>query len=203
MTATSRAVALVVAAVVLIAGVLGVQVAHGGGDYSPLRPADPCVARTVSTVSTGIDALTERLVLLGLDGAACRLHTSREALTLQLAQPGPRTDAQIAAVRAGLLQAVARMKADGTLPHASALADEAIGDSNLNGFVKTVLRALPDSVIDSNLKTDDVLRRAITKLDVRAALGELNDPDELTTRIDKAVTGAVKDTLIARLRSLL
>ncbi|WP_375499370.1 hypothetical protein [uncultured Jatrophihabitans sp.] len=194
---------LVAVAVLLVAGVLGVQVAHGGGDYTPLRPADPCVARPVTSVSKGIEGLTERLVLIGLDGAACRLHTSREALTLQLAQPGPRTTAQVNAVRAGLLGAVTRMKADGTLPRSSGLANEALGKSNLNGFLKAALRALPDSFIDKNLKTDDVLRRAINKLDLRAVLGELNDPDELNKRVNAAVTSAVKDALIARLRSLL
>ena len=61
-------------------GVLGVQLAHGGGEFEPLRPADPCAARTVTSQADGIDGLSERLVLLGLDGAACRLHVSREAL---------------------------------------------------------------------------------------------------------------------------
>ena len=40
-------------------------------------------------------------MLLGIDGAACRLHVSREALTLELAQPGTRTDAEIDALRDG------------------------------------------------------------------------------------------------------
>ena len=64
----------------------------------------------------GIDGLTERLVLLGIDGAACRLDVSREALTLELAQPGTRTDAEIDALREGLLAAVLRMRDDGSLP---------------------------------------------------------------------------------------
>ena len=92
----------------------------------------------------GVDrhrGLAERLVLLGLDGAACRLGVSREALTLQLAEPGTPTDAQVNAVRAGLLEAVDRMKADGTLPPASELVDEALDDSDLNGFVKAAIRA--------------------------------------------------------------
>ena len=72
MTAGARVRALPVLAAVLVSGVLGVQVAHGGGDFTPPQPADPCAARTVTSVSTGIDGLGERLVLLGLDGAACR-----------------------------------------------------------------------------------------------------------------------------------
>ena len=76
-------------ALVLVSGVLAVQVTNGGGKFEPLQPADPCAARTVTSRSSGIEGLTERLVLLGLDGAACRLNVSREALTLELAQPAP------------------------------------------------------------------------------------------------------------------
>src|SRR5690349_22674545 len=124
MTDGPRVMLLPAFALVLVAGVLGIQLAHGGGSFEPLRPADPCQVRPVTSQATGIDALTERLVLLGLDGAACRLHVSREALTLELAQPGPRTDAQVNALRAGLLDAVQQMKSDGTLPPASDLVDE-------------------------------------------------------------------------------
>jgi hypothetical protein len=198
-----RAAVLPVLAAALVSGVLGAELAHGGGDYAPLRTADPCAARAVTPVSTGIDGLTERLVLLGLDGAACRLGIRREALTLQLAQPGRRTDAQIGAVRAGLLGAVDRMKADGTLPPASDLADDAVDRSDLNFFVKAAIRALPDSVINSALKTDDVLRRTIRNLDLRDVLSHLNDPGNLNAEIEAAVTKAVRDSLIARLRDLL
>ncbi len=123
MTGRWRMVGLPVVALVLVCGVLGVQVAHGGGEFEPLRPADPCVARTVTSQAEGLDGLTERLVLLGIDEAACTLGVSREALTLELAQPGPRTDAEIDALRGGLLSAVGRMQEDGSLPPASALVD--------------------------------------------------------------------------------
>ena len=120
----------------LVSGVLGVQVAHGGGTFEPLQPADPCVARTVTSQADGMDGLTERLVLLGIDDAACRLGVSREALTLELAQPGPRTDDEIDALRDGLLSAVDRMKDDGTLPPASELVDEALDNADLNDFLE-------------------------------------------------------------------
>jgi len=95
-----RWLVLPVAAVLLVAAVIWVQLANGGGRYEPLQTADPCVERVVVSQATGIDALTERLVLLGIDGAACRLGVSREALTLDLAQPGERTDAEVEALRA-------------------------------------------------------------------------------------------------------
>lgn len=198
-----QAMALPAVAAVLVSAVLGVQLANGGGKSAPSPTANPCAVRTVNSVSTGIEALAERLVILGLDGAACQLHVSREALTLQLAEQGTATDAQINALRAGLLRAVDLMKANGTLPPASDLVDEALDESNLNGFIKAAIRLLPDSVINGALKTDDVLRRAINDLDLRTLLANLKNPDDLTRQINAAVTKAVKDSLIARLRSLL
>ena len=116
MSTWRRWIALPASALVLVVAVVGVQLANGGGTYEPLRPADACVERPVTSRADGIEGLTERLVLLGVDDAACTLGVSREALTLELAQPGSRTDEEIDAVRGGLHSAVRTMKADGTLP---------------------------------------------------------------------------------------
>jgi hypothetical protein len=202
MTDVRRLAGLPIVAVVMVSGVLGVQVANGGGSFEPLQPADPCVERTVTSRADGIDGLTERLVLLGIDGAACQLGVSREALTLELAQPGVRTDAEIEALHEGLLSAVQRMKDDGTLPPASELVDDALDDADLNGFLEAAIRALPDSVVNAALKTDDVLTRAIDDLDLRALLANLDDQDDLNQQVEAAVTQAVKDSLAARLRDL-
>lgn len=203
MSGLPRWVGMPVAALVLVGGVVGVQLANGGGAYEPLRPADPCAERTVTSRADGIDGLTERLVLIGIDGAACRLHVSREALTLELAQADDPTDAQIDALRAGLQSAVRRMKADGSLPPASELVDEALESADLNDLVKRLIRALPASAIDAALKTDDVLSRAIDDLDLRALLANVDDQQALEQQIEVAVTQAVKDSLEARLRDLL
>jgi hypothetical protein len=203
MTGLVRMGALPATALVLVSGVLGVQVANGGGTFEPLRSADPCVARTVTSQAEGMDGLTERLVLLGIDGAACRLHVSREALTLELAQPGVRTDAQIEALHQGLLDAVQRMKDDGTLPPASDLVDEALDNADLNGFVEAAIRALPDSVVNAALKVDDVLIRTIDDLDLRSILANLDNEEDLYDQINAAVEQAVKDSLADRLRDLL
>ncbi len=64
---------------------LGVQVAAGGDDYVPHRPADPCVPRPIPPLPAKLEPLAERIVLLGLDGAACREHISRERLVFMLA----------------------------------------------------------------------------------------------------------------------
>jgi hypothetical protein len=202
MSSVSRLIGLPLVALVLVCGVLGVQVANGGGTFEPLQPADPCAERAVTSRADGIDGLTERLVLLGIDGAACSLGVSREALTLELAQPGTRTDAEIDALRQGLLDAVQRMKADGTLPPASDLVDEALDNADLNGLLEAAIRAIPDSVVDAALKTDDVLTRAIDDLDLRAVLANLDSRDDLDAQIQIAITQAVKDSLAARLRNL-
>jgi hypothetical protein len=188
---------------VLVAAVLGVQLAAGGGTYEPLHPADPCQARTVTSTAGGIDGLSERLVLLGLDGAACTLGVSREQLALTLAQSGTLSDAQIDALHGGLLSAVARMKADGSLPPASDLVDEALDSADLNSYLEAAIRALPDSLVDAALKTDDVLDRTIDDLDLRALLANVDQPSELDQQVTVAVTKAVKESLAARLRDLL
>lgn len=203
MTALARWVVLPVAAVVLVAVVIGVQLANGGGTYEPLRPADACIERPVTSRAGGIDGLTERLVLRGITNAACDLGVSREELTLDLARPGERSDAEIDALREGLLRAVRQMTAEGSLPPASELVDEALDSADLNRFLEAAIRALPDSVVDKALRTDDVLVRAIEDLDLRELLANLDDQDDLQRQVQAAVTRAVQESLKARLRELL
>jgi hypothetical protein len=199
----TRALTLPALAIALSAGVLGVQAANGGGDFVPVSAADPCVPRTVTAASTtSIDALGELLVLYGLDGAACRLGVSRETYVLDLGLTTDFSDAKLEALRGGLLDAVDRLKAEGQLPPASELADEALAEADLNPFVKRLVTALPDGVVNSALRTDDVLRRAVTDLDLRTLLGELEDPAEVQRLITAAITEAVQDSLRARLRDL-
>lgn len=202
MNPAARWAGLPVLALVLVAAVLGVQLANGGGSYEPLRPADPCADREVTSRSDGVEGLTEQLVLIGIDEAACTLQVSREELTLRLAQPGERTEAEIDALRDGLTTAVERMKDDGTLPPASSLVDEVLESADLNGFLKSAIRALPDGVIDAALKTDDVLTRAIADLDIRDLLENLTDQDDLEQQVGAAVEQAVKDSLVDRLRDV-
>lgn len=203
MSTVRRWIGLPVAALMLVAGVIGVQLANGGGTYEPLRPADACVARPVSSQADGIDGLTEDLVLIGIARAACTLGVSREELTLDIAQEDTPTSAEIDALRGGLLAAVRQMAADGSLPPASELLDEALDQANLNSLLERAIRALPDSVVDGALKTDDVLERAIDDLDLRMLLADLDDQGDLERRVTAAVTKAVEDSLKARLRDLL
>lgn len=200
MNARLQALGLPALAVALVTGVLGIQLANGGSEFEPTRTADPCATRPVTSLSTGIEGMTERLVLIGIDNAACTLGVSREALTLELAGSGQRTDAEVDALRQGLLDAVSRLEAEDALPPASDLVDEALDSVELNRFLEAAIRALPDSAVNAALKTDDVLRRTIEDLDVRALLDNLDDEDDLTAQIEDAVVPAIKDSLVARLR---
>lgn len=203
MTSRVRPALLPVAALLLVAGVLATQLVHGGGTFEPLRPADACTERVVTSRADGIDGLTERLVLLGVADAACTLGVSRESLTLELAQSRDSTDAQIDALRGGLLSAVDQLKSDGSLPPASELLDEALDSADLNGFLEFAIRALPDSAVNGALKTDDVLVRAIDELDLRALLGNLDDQGDLNRQVEAAITQAVKDSLLDRVRNII
>lgn len=202
MSSALRSATLPLVSLVLVAAVLLTQLLNGGGTYEPLRPPDACTERPVTSRADGIDGLTERLVLLGVADAACTLGVSREALTLELAQSDEVSDAEVEALRGGLLSAVRRMDDDGTLPPASELVDEALDQAELNGILEFAIRALPDGVIDAALKTDDVLTRTVEELDVRSLLGNLDNPADLDRQVEAAITEAVKDSLLDRLRNL-
>jgi hypothetical protein len=109
--------ALLAAAVALI----GVELGKGAARSVAPAIADPCRARSPFT-GEGVDAVIQRIVLDGLDGAACRLRTTREELVLSL---GPDSGIRIdhvdrrmveAAIRAGLLRAVDEAERRGDLP---------------------------------------------------------------------------------------
>jgi len=79
----SRAAAWIVGAL-LASGVVLVAVELGKGALDEPSPkiANPCQPRHGRT--GGFDTTVQRIVLDGLDGAACRLHTTREELVLSL-----------------------------------------------------------------------------------------------------------------------
>ena len=71
--------ALLVAAAALLVVELGLGATH----YGSSKLADPCRPRAFA--GSGLDATVQRVVLDGIDGAACRLGTSREQFVLSLA----------------------------------------------------------------------------------------------------------------------
>ncbi len=131
--------ALVVAGVALVAS----EVVQGSDEHSAAI-ANPCAERAPFPGS-GLDALVQRVVLNGLDGAACRLGTSRERLVLALAgdssQRLPNDKATIdAAVRAGLLRAV----------------DDATNRGDVPAFLAPLVRRVVQSV-----PLDQLIRGAV------------------------------------------
>lgn len=112
------------AALVLIA----IELANGAMNVGMLAVRDPCDPRPPFP-GQGLDATVQRIVLDGLDGAACELGTSREELVLSLSPSSGvevRWDDQTIerALRAGLVGAI----------------DDAEQRGSLNGFVAAVLR---------------------------------------------------------------
>ncbi|HXO06725.1 MAG TPA: hypothetical protein VN880_01765 [Solirubrobacteraceae bacterium] len=194
-----RRLALPVIAVALVAAVLGVQVAAGGGHYVPRRPANPCTPRPVPSIPPQLEPLAEQIVLLGLDRAACRLGISRERLVLALADTrslGPRAPA---ALKAGLREAVDRLDREGRLPKVSQLLPEALDQANLPGIVKTIIEAIPDGLVDKALPTAPLLRRTIDELDVTRLLRELTDPGQLDSAVKTAILHAAFQQIVGRL----
>jgi hypothetical protein len=195
-----RRLALPLIAVLLVGAVLGVQVAAGGGHYVPRRPADPCVPRPVPPIGARLEPLAEQIVLLGLDGAACRLGISRERLVLALADPRSLDPRAPAALKAGLRDAVDRLDREGRLPKVSRLLPEALDQSDLPGIAKTIIEAIPAGFVDNALPTAPVLRRTIDELDVTRLLHQLNDPSQLDSAIRSAILQAALHQILDRLR---
>jgi hypothetical protein len=195
-----RRLGLPVIAVLLVAAVLGVQVAAGGGHYAPIRPANPCAARPVPPIPSQLDGLAEQIVLLGLDGAACRLGISRERLVLALADTRTLKPQTTAALKEGLRDAVDRLDREGRLPKVSRLLPEALDQANVPGIIKTIIEAIPDGVVDNLLPTGPLLRQTVDELDINRFLHELNDPRQLNSALQSAILQAALREILGRLR---
>ena len=145
LTAEVVLLALLAAALVLVV----VELASGAA--VPVSPtlADPCRSRPAR--GGGLDAAFQRIVLDGLDGAACRLHTTREELVLSLGhgrgfrRRWDRRTIEVA-LRAGLLGAIDAAERRGDVP----------------GFVAPVLRRLVrevplDRLVAGAIRLGDVI----------------------------------------------
>jgi hypothetical protein len=194
-----RRLALPLIAVLLVASVLGVQVAAGGGQYVPLPPANPCRPRPVPPIPPRLEPLAAQIVLLGLDGAACRLGISRERLVLALAETRSLDPRESAALKAGLRGAVDRLDRQGRLPKVSQLLPDALDQANLPGIVKTIIGATPDGLIDNLLPTAPLLRQTVDGLDIDRLLRELDDPGQLDSALQSAILQAALHLILDRL----
>ncbi len=120
----------VLAALLIVAGTfIAVELAHGALGAGALAVRDPCAPRPAYP-GQGVDATIQRIVLDGLDGAACELGASREELVLSLTSRSSsrpiRWDDQTIerALRAGLLESI----------------DDAEQRGSLNGVLAAVMR---------------------------------------------------------------
>jgi hypothetical protein len=114
-TTQNRGFLLVVGAAVVSLILVGAYLAAGGSSYTPEKVRNPCEPRPWSNPQ-GISEIANQFTVSALDGAACKLGVSREALARALATPEARerfkqkygiNDAKLAkAVRAGLVRAV-------------------------------------------------------------------------------------------------
>ena len=115
MNAGLRAQLLVGGAIVAAVVLVGVYLAAGGSSYTPEKSQDPCEHRAWSDPE-GLGEIANQFSVSALDGAACELGVTREALARGLASPEARErfserygidDAKLAeAIRAGLLRAI-------------------------------------------------------------------------------------------------
>jgi hypothetical protein len=193
-------VVLPLVAALLVAVVLGVQLAAGGANYVPLRPADPCTQHSLPPTAPKLQPLIEQVVLLGLNDAACRLGISRERLVLALADPRSLRPGAIGALRAGLRDAVSRLAREHRLPKVSGLLPQMLDQANLPGIAIAIIKAIPAGIIDSALPTGPLLSRTVDELDINRLLRELGDPSRLQSVIESALLRAAASEIFARLQ---
>jgi hypothetical protein len=194
-----RRLGLPLIAVVLVAAVLTIQVAAGGGHYVPQHPANPCKPRPVPPIPPQLETVAEQIVLLGLDGAACQLGISRERLVLTLAEARSLNPRQSNALHAGLLDAVDLLDRQGRLPTVSQMLPQALDHANLPGIVKAIIEAIPNSIVDSVLPTAPLLRSSIGELDINSLLHKLGDPRQLNSVVQSAILQAALRQAVDRL----
>lgn len=111
----TRARILVVGAIVASLVLVGVYLAAGGASYTPEKSQNPCRHRPWTNPES-LQEIAQQFSLSALDGAACQLGVSREALAQALTTEEARQrfakrygidDAKLAeAIRAGLVRAV-------------------------------------------------------------------------------------------------
>jgi hypothetical protein len=132
--------ALFAAAAILIVVELSLGAAHAG----EVHLADPCKPQEFK------GSAIQRVLLDGLDGAACRLHISREALVLSVGSSPPFhtrwSKQQIeVALRAGMLRSVDEAERRGDIP------------GFLAGPIRKLIRTAPiDKLVSGGISLRDL-----------------------------------------------
>lgn len=145
-------------ALALGGGLVAWYAAAGGTDYKPLAVRDPCQPRDWRSPQ-GLDAITQQIALSALDGAACELRVTREALALALTSDSSRkrfarehglTEAGVEnAIRAGLRRSVADAKRAGKLGDVPAfLIDQAIDNLPITKIIEALQKRSLDPLLE-------------------------------------------------------
>jgi len=131
---------LVIVSIVASLALVGAYLAAGGSSYEPEKVQNPCQPRPWSNPQN-LGQIANQFTISALDGAACQLGVTREALARALATPEGRErfkqrygidDEKLAkAIRAGLVRAVDDAEEAGALP------------SLLAGPLRDVVRNIP------------------------------------------------------------
>ena len=148
MTEALRAKVLIGAAIVAAVALSGIYLAAGGSSYAPAKTQDPCQDRAWRD-PRGLQEIAEQFSLSALDGAACELGVTREALAQALATPESRErfterydieDPELArAIRAGLVRAVDDAEEAGALsPFLAVPLRETVKQIPLNQAIKLI-----------------------------------------------------------------
>ncbi|MBV9046899.1 MAG: hypothetical protein JOY58_01435 [Solirubrobacterales bacterium] len=82
----------------------------------------------------------------------------------------------------------------------SQLLPQVLDQAGLPGIAKTIIEALPDSVVDNLLPTAPLLRQTVDELDLNRLLHELDDPGQLNSALQSAILQAALHQILDRLR---
>jgi hypothetical protein len=113
-----RPIALLGAIAAAALALIGAELVAAGDAPSLPSVAKPCAARPLFT-GGGIDSTVQRVVLDGIDRAACSVGSTREQFALSLAPGGShgQTHARrVAALRRGLVRAIDAGESRGDVP---------------------------------------------------------------------------------------
>jgi hypothetical protein len=173
------------------AALIVVELAAGALGFGASKAKDACTSES-SFPGSGLDAQIQRVVLSGLNGAACELGTTREELVLSfdpsLATEPIRWDhATIErSVRAGMLRAIADARAEGSI-------------NDLTAVVLTQLaeRAPLDWLIDRGSALQKILE-GLGSVDLGELLGQLS-PSELRQILGALGLGTSLTDLLSQL----
>ncbi len=137
---------LVTGAIVAAVALPAAYLAAGGASYVPAKTQNPCKPRPWGNPES-IQAIAEQFSLSALDGAACKLGVTREALARALATPQSR-EAFVRRYKIGDLRLAGAIRAG---------LERAIGDAERAGAISPVIAAPLRSTVQ-NIPIDQAIK---------------------------------------------